>query len=309
MLSQRKVRELGASFSLHRCSELGLDKKAVLRAACKDLGFRRFRLMSYWNIHEPKRGNYDFSELDWQMDMVAEYGGTVALCLGKRQPRWPECHMPKWALGLPKEEWYKALNNYLTVVVKRYKNHPALVSYQLENEALLKDFGDCKDRDYSRERLATELALVKRLDPKHPVAMTLSDSWGLPFRAPKPDIYAMSLYRVTLNRKGKYVYSKRPPIFYRARAWAIRTLKHRPVFIHELQAEPWLSGAIKDFKVEEQLRHMTRGQIRKNIAFARRTGMDPIDLWGLEWWYWLNTTRDNHAIWTYIQGIKKTPEY
>jgi hypothetical protein len=213
--------------------------------------------------------------------------------------------MPKWAEKLPAEEWYKALNNYIKVVVNRYKNHPALVSYQLENEALLKDFGFCPDGDYNRERLKNEFELVKRLDPKHPVIMTLSDSWGIPIRAPKPDAYAMSLYRITQNRKGKYRYSKRPPIFYKIRARAIKTIKRRPVFIHELQAEPWLGGSILDFTVDEQLKHMTRGQIRKNIKFARKIGVEPIDLWGLEWWYWLNTSQDNHAVWTYIQGVKK----
>lgn len=304
----RSQATIGVSFSLHRCSELGIDKKATLRAALKELGFRQVRLMSYWNIHEPKQGQYDFTELDWQMDMVAEYGGSVSLCLGKRQPRWPECHMPKWALKLPKEQWYTALHDYVKVVVKRYKNHPALASYQLENEALLKSFGDCKDQDYNRERLASEFALVKKLDPKHPIIMTLSDSWGFPFRGPVPDMYAMSLYRTTSNKKGHYLHSKRPPLFYTVRANIISFIKRRPVCIHELQAEPWLNGAILDYDVDEQLRHMTRGQIRKNIAFARRTNLKHIDLWGLEWWYWLNTVGDNHAIWTHIQAIKKIPK-
>jgi len=291
----------GVSFSLHRCSELGINKKRLLRAALKELGFRRLRLMSYWNIHEPSPGKYDFKELDWQMDMAAKFGAKVSLSIGKRQPRWPECHIPKWAADLPKEEWYKALYKYIEVVVKRYKNHPALISWQLENEALLKDFGYCPDRDYSRYRLKKELEIVKKLDKNHPVIMTVSDSWGIPIKKPNPDMYAMSMYRITINKNGEYSYSKRPAIFYRIRCHLIGILKNKPVFIHELQAEPWLKQGITETKIEEQLINMDKNILLKNIEYAIKTGMRPIDLWGLEWWYYLKTQHKNPTLWDAVK--------
>ncbi|MBA3758215.1 beta-galactosidase [Candidatus Saccharibacteria bacterium] len=297
--------EMGVSFSLHRCSELGLDKKELLTAAIKVLKFRRFRLMSYWNIHEQRRGVYDFRELDWQLDLIAKHGGAVSLCLGKRQPRWPECHMPDWAAKLPNEEWRKALQNYIEQVVNRYKNHPALSSWQLENEALLKEFGYCPDGDYSRRRFRTELTLVKKLDPNHPVVMTLSDSWGFPFRRPKPDVYAMSLYRITINKAGIYAFSKRPKLFYRLRAAFIQLFKNRNTFIHELQAEPWLKDAITKVSVDEQLRYMSPEILQETIDFAQQTGMNPIDLWGLEWWFWLKKSHDKPEIWNIVKELQR----
>lgn len=291
----------GVSYSLHRCSELGLNKKRVLRAALKELGFKRVRLMSYWNIHEPKRGKYDFKELDWQLDMASQYGAQVSLCIGKRQPRWPECHMPDWAKKLPKEEWYGALYTYIRVVVNRYKNHPALHSWQLENEALLKKFGHCEDQDYSRKRLQKEYEIIRRLDAKHPIIMTLSDSWGLPLKKPTPDLYAMSLYRITINKRGNYVHSTRPAAIYKIRCHVIGLLKHRPVFIHELQAEPWLSTAITNIAVEQQIKWMDENQIIQNISYGLKTGMRPIDLWGLEWWYYLKVRHKQPAIWKAIK--------
>jgi hypothetical protein len=296
----------GVSFSLHRASELGINKKSVLRTACKDLGFKRFRLMSYWNIHEQNKGVYDFEELDWQLDMVAKYGGEVTLSVGKRQPRWPECHMPLWAQVLPSQEWYQALFDYITVVIKRYRDHPALHSWQLENEALLKEFGYCVDQDYSHTRLQKELEIIKSLDTNHPVIMTLSDSWGLPVRAPKPDAYAMSMYRITINKRGRYARSKRPPNFYKVRASLIKVLKNRPVFIHELQAEPWLPRTIMQTPVADQLQFMNKDIIRNNIEYAIRTGMNPIDLWGLEWWYWLKTVHATPEIWRSIKQLRAT---
>lgn len=292
----------GVSFSLHRCSELGLNKRTLLRAAIKDLGIKRFRLMSYWNIHEQNRGVYDFSELDWQLNLIAKHGGKVTLCLGKRQPRWPECHMPEWALKLPRDEWYEALFAYIETVVKRYKNHPALSSWQLENEALLKSFGVCKDGDYSHARLEKEYQLVKKLDSKHPVIMSLSDSWGLPLRKPTPDMFAMSLYRITINSEGNYAYSKRPALFYKIRRWLIRLIKLRRTFIHELQAEPWLPKAIVETTLEEQFKYMNSDLITEIIEYAIRTGSDPIDLWGLEWWYWLKQ-QDRPEMWNTIKFI------
>lgn len=295
-MSSPRNQQIGASFSLHRCSELGLDKQAVLKAAISELGLRRFRLMSYWNIHEPSPGNYDFQELDWQLELLARYGAQASLCLGKRQPRWPECHMPQWAMELTKQDWYAALMRYIEIVVRRYHRHPALASWQLENEALLRHFGYCPDGDYSRQRLKAECALVKKLDPDHPLIMTLSDSWGLPWHRPKPDSYAMSLYRQTLSN-GQIKRSTRSPGFYRARGLLITLFKNRHTFIHELQAEPWTQGAITETPPAEQLRLMPPNILRENIAFARLSGLQPIDLWGLEWWYWLRDTHDSPGIW------------
>jgi hypothetical protein len=253
--------------------------------------------MSYWNIHEPAPGHYNFNELDWQLDLLGRHGCQASLCLGKRQPRWPECHMPDWGRELPKQEWLPALMRYIETTVRRYRHHPALHSWQLENEALLKSFGYCPDSDYDRGRLQAEYRLVKQLDPDHPVIMTLSDSWGLPWRRPTPDIYAMSLYRQTLNRRGASVESRRGPSFYRARAWLIKFLKRRDIFIHELQAEPWTAGPITETPLEEQLSLLPPERLEANIQFAVATKLHPIDLWGLEWWYWLRESHEYDGMW------------
>lgn len=292
--------QLGVSFSLHRCSELGLNKQAVLSETLSQLGFKRLRLMSYWNIHEPRPGIYNFDELDWQMDLLARYNAQASLCLGRRQPRWPECHMPAWAQKLPKEAWQKALLAYIEAVMNRYNRHPALASWQLENEALLKSFGYCPDQDYSQERLNAEYDLVKKLDPHHMVIMTLSDSWGLPWRTPRPDCYAFSLYRQT-HSKGKARKSRRGPWFYRLRASLIFMLTRRPAFIHELQAEPWPAGAITETPLEDQLKLLNADHLLENINFAKKVSSLPIYLWGLEWWYWLKTQHQAPDIWNAIQ--------
>src|SRR5690606_23979872 len=88
---------------------------------------------------------------------------TVSLAIGLRQPRWPECHMPKWAESQTKEQWYPQLKVFMTEVMQRYKDSPSLDSYQLENEFFLDVFGICPD--FSRDRLIDEAKLVKQVDP------------------------------------------------------------------------------------------------------------------------------------------------
>lgn len=286
--------KFGASFSIKYARDLGLEPKEVLHAALDDLGLRRLRLMSYWDVHELEQEKYDFTGLDWQFKLAEKYGAEVSLAVGLRQPRWPEVHQPSWAKKLDKQAWETALTKFIIEVVNRYKNHPCLVSWQLENEALNRSFGI--DGEFSRERLKNEFDLVKKLDSAHPVIMSTSNSWGIPLRAPLPDIVGFSLYRV-MHLNKKYSYSKLPSLFFKVRAWVVRILTHRPVYIHELQAEPWGPGSTQDLTLEEQYKSMNEDRFKDVVGYAKRTGLSPIDLWGLEWWYWLKTKHEKNEVW------------
>ncbi|MBL8160303.1 beta-galactosidase [Candidatus Saccharibacteria bacterium] len=296
---------LGGSFSVKYCRELTVEPKACLRAILGDLGVRRLRLMSYWNEHEKQPGSYDFAELDWQMDMAAEYGARVSLCLGKRQPRWPECHMPDWAHKLDKAEWYEHLYAFIRTVVERYRDHPALESWQLENEALLRSFGHCPDKDFSHARLRKELATVKRLDPMHPVIMTLSDNWGFPWRRPWPDIFGFSVYTMVMNKRRQYEATKFAWWWHRFRANVIRLVTRRPVILHELQAEPWGDRPIPRMTPEQQAISMNPERLGYNVGFACRIDKAPVYLWGLEWWY-LRRSQGDEGMWSAARRVYRT---
>jgi hypothetical protein len=292
----------GASFSLKYANEMHIDPRGCLTSALNDLGVRRLRLMSYWDIHEAKRGTYDFTELDWQLELAEEHGAVVTLCLGLRQPRWPESHWPEWAKELPDAVWQQSLYDYIETVVQRYKDRACIISYQLENEAMLKKFG--QNGNFDRRRLKQEYRLIKELDPDRPVIMTCSDSWGIPIFGPRPDVYAFSLYRYFYDR-GAYRHSSRPALFYHLRALLIRVIKWRRVFIHELQAEPWGPKGTVELSLEEQFKSMNAARVQEAVAFARRTKLAPIDIWGLEWWYWLKITQDQPEIWNDMKKVFK----
>lgn len=286
--------EFGVSVSIKQCRNFGVDPEACLDWLIRDMGFRRFRLMSYWNEHEKQPGVYDFTALDKQIRRISKAGGVITLCLGARQPRWPENHWPEWAWKTTKQERSAALLHYIEVVVERYKHEPAILSYQLENEALLKSFG--RNPEVDRERLRTEFTLVRRLDKSRPVIMSTSTSWGIPLRRPIPDIVGFSYYRVVYNSKKGYTTAFHRPWLHVLRKRLINLYLQRPVFIHELQLEPWGPTAIWKMPASEQDKSMGPNDIAKNIALAREVNAYPIDLWGGEWWYWRSQVKGDQSI-------------
>jgi hypothetical protein len=292
--------KFGVTFSIKQCRNFQLNSNETLRWLIKDAGFRRFRLMSYWNEHEKECGKYNFKELDWQIALVEKAGGEVTLSLGARQPRWPENHWPDWAWQTNKPERDVALLTYIETVVKRYRDKKCIVSYQLENEALLANFGEKSEID--RDRLKREFALVRALDPDRPIIMSTSTSWGIPIRQPIPDTVGFSYYH-TLYRQGDYHTSTFFPWIHRLRKSLIYLLHRKPVFIHELQLEPWGPTAIWKMPIEEQAKSMDRAAIQRNISLARRIKATPIDLWGGEWWYWRLKNHNDPSIWQAVSRV------
>lgn len=284
----------GVSFSIKQCRNFGLEPDKVLSWLI-EIGFRRFRLMSYWDEHEAEQGKLDFKSLDKQVKKINKAGGKISLCLGVRQPRWPENHWPDWALKLDSGQRSEAVCKYVGTVVKRYKDNLAIESYQLENEALLKSFGE--NPDVNRKRLRQEFDLVKKQDPYKEVIMTTSTSWGIPLRRPIPDKVGFSFYQVLFNnRKNKYTTPFHKPWLDRLRATAIKIIWRRESFIHELQLEPWGPQAIWEMSRAEQDKSMNIAQIRSNIRLADSIGLRPIDLWGVEWWYWRTFIKKDPSI-------------
>ncbi len=292
---------VGATFIPNYARYYELDPKETLEAIIDDLGVERVRLVSYWADIERERGVYDFAELDWQMKMAEDKGVEVSLALGLRQPRWPECHMPTWAQELPGQSWYDPLEDFIAAVVNRYKDSSALHSYQLENEFFLKVFGICYD--FNRDRLVSEYELVKRLDPDTPVVVSMSNNAiGTPIGDPKPDIWAISVYKRVWDKAITLRYFEYPiPAWYYAfRAGFTELTRGREVFMHELQTEAWTPdsyGGMKTTPLDEQYESLNPDRLADRIEYGRATGMRTMDLWGVEWWYWRKVKHNDPALW------------
>lgn len=293
---------MGTSFSIDAARDLGVDWQANFTALLDDMHMKHFRLMSYWENSEKQPGSYNFEDLDWQMNEVAKRGATVSLAIGLRQPRWPECHQPAWARQLEvtnKSAWNQSIETYIQTVVDRYKNHPALENWHLENEYFNRNFGDC--RDFSVDRLKAELNLVKRHDPKHQVIVTLADQLGFPFFGPYPDLYGTSLYKGNYVKFYGYFPYPIPSQFYSAKAYFVKLLHGKEMFIHELQLEPWGPKPTKEMSVKDQDHYMDTKRMQENLDFAKQTGMKKMNLWGAEWWYWRKTKLNDPRPWNLVK--------
>jgi Beta-galactosidase len=284
----------GASLSILACEAMQISHLDLLEKSMTDLGIKRFRLMTYWDRCEKVQGKYDFCWVDEQLKIVEKYDGEVTMCLGFKQPRWPEGHQPEWAKSLSSEKWQKALMKFLKATVLHFKDSEVITSWQLENEALNRGFGLVDNFD--RSRLVEEFNLVKKLDKTRTVIMSLSNSYGLPLRSPRPDLHGFSIY-LNMVTNGKRSYKHMPFFGVLIRTGLIQALGLRPSFIHELQCEPWGKRATEELDDVDQFESMSIERFKKALRFAKLTNLKPVDLWGLEWWYWRKLYRDDDRYW------------
>ncbi|MFA6424224.1 MAG: beta-galactosidase [Candidatus Magasanikbacteria bacterium] len=294
----------GASFSPPYTRYLGLDVGETYKYILDDLGFRYLRLTARWDEIESKQGEYNFSELDYLMNEAAKRNAKVILAVGQKTPRWPECNVPEWTVHLSDQEYGDALNNFLKTVAQHYQNHPALETWQVENEPLFK-FGEIC-RSLNAEKLNTEIKAIKNVDSVHPVMITDSGELSFWFNTAKAgDLFGSTAYRVVWNKRGGYFnYDWLPGVFYRAHA-LLFGLNLNNVFISELQAEPWMPDVpLSVDNIGEQMKSMDLNRVQKQLDFAQRTGFSRAYLWGAEWWYWLEI-HGHGEIANYIKNLSK----
>ena len=277
----------GVSFSKLRADELHLDWKETYEAILNDLGVRHFRLVAHWPMIEPEQGIYDFEALDYQMDLAREYDADIILAIGRRTPSWPECHTPEWAKELSPKEQNEALLETLETVVLRYKDHEALLYWQVENEPFLTMFAYEHCGDLDTDFLDEEIALVKTLDPGRQILITDSGNLGTWTGAyTRGDIFGTSIYRYLWNPDIGPFKSILPSSFYRAKGNVLALLYGKKEIIAiEISAEPWLLTPIVEAPISLQLSMMNEERFADIIAFSQDTYFARQYFWGAEWWY------------------------
>jgi len=286
----------GVNFSQKQATKLGLDWKETYLALLKDLNVKNLKIAAHWDLLEPKDQEFFFEDLDWQMQKAQAHGAKVLLVVGIKTSRWPECHIPAWAQDFSNERLQEEILEMLGAVVLRYKEHPALFAWQVENEPLF-PFGECPWRDFSI--LQKEVELVKSLDANHDVFTSDSGELSLWFNMARlGDKVAVTLYqKAWFGDLNAYLSFPFPAVFYHKKAWLVKQLFGKEVIVGELQAEPWVQGELKNSSFAEQEKTMTFSVLRENIAFAKETGLDTFYLWGAEWWYFMKETHNREEFW------------
>ncbi|MEK7560284.1 MAG: DMT family transporter [Patescibacteria group bacterium] len=309
--AKEKKLDYGITFSQKFAQELSNDWKRVYLDLLDDLEIRELRLIAYWDKVEPQENKFDFSDLDWQVAEAEKRGAKVILALGRKTPRWPECHDPNWLKDnlardkkskIKNQNYEKVLLNYIKTTVEHYRNNAIITAWQVENEPLF-PFGNC---EWTRVKILNkEIDLVKSLDDR-PIILTDAGELGFawPYLAAKSDIFGTTLYRYVHNRVlGDIEYSLIPTSFFRIKAWWAKSVWGKEILVSELQAEPWTLQPLWQVKLEDQYKTMNPEKFREVIKYAERSNFTKAYLWGAEWWWWLKNEKGNDMMWEEVKSV------
>jgi Cellulase (glycosyl hydrolase family 5) len=294
----------GVSFNTPYVRELGLPWEEVYTALLDDLKVRHLRLAAHWTVVEAEKDTFDFSEMDTQMRMAEERGADVVLGVGRRLPRWPECHVPGWAQSLPWDAQKEELRAYIRAVVERYKDSPALLYWQVENEPFLGVYATEQCGVLDTAFLDEEIALVRSIDPSHKVLVTDSGNLGLwqgAYR--RGDVFGTSVYVHLYNELTGPVRTILPPQAYVVKRTFMNLLfGTKESMLIELSVEPWMNVPIAQAPIPTQLERMSIEQFDSILTYAQHTRFTRQYLWGVEWWYWL-TKHDHPEYWERARAL------
>ena len=299
---EEKPVTLGATFSKPYAESLGLEWKTAYKEVLDDLGVRWLRIPAYWNDIEPEPGVFNFANVDWQIAEASKRGAKVILAVGRKLPRWPECHSPAWAEDLEEPLAQTRVLTMVEEVIRHYREEPAIIAWQVENEPFFR-FGECPEPD--RDFLKKEVAVVRALDAR-PVMITESGELSTWINAGSiADILGISTYRIVWDRFVGYFFWPSTPRYYVQRITAARSLVDK-VIISELQAEPWVTVPFTSMPIDDQLRLMNPTRLNDNLTFARKIGVSEVYVWGVEWWYWLKQ-RGKPEMWEAGKALFSAP--
>ena len=279
----------GVTFSKPYSDYLGLPYKEMFISILDDLKVRKFRLVAYWSEVEKTNGTFNFTDVDFEAREAQARGAEVILAVGRRLPRWPECHIPTWAKDMLWEDQKEEILEYITETVTHFRTYENITYWQVENEPYLSVFAKENCGDLDEDFLREEIALVKKLDPTRPVLVTDSGNLGLWFGAWKAgDVFGTSVYMYLWNPTIGEIKSIYTPSFYKVKTNLMSLLygAKRSLLI-ELSLEPWLIEPIINVPVETQIDRMDMPKFDEILNFAGKTGFDEQYLWGVEWWYFM----------------------
>ena len=296
----------GMSYNVPYALELGLNPDEVFDAILEDLGVRHLRLAAHWTLIEPMPDQYDFSWMDADIKKAEAAGAQVIFGVGRRLPRWPECHVPPWAQALSWEDQQKEIREYIEAVVTRYKDSPAITHWQVENEPFLEVFAHEHCGDLDEAFLKEEVALVRSLDSSRPILVTDSGNLGMwqgAYRA--GDSFGTSVYVYFWNPELGQFRTLLPAWAYRVKENVMSFLfGEKEAFLIELSLEPWLIEPVVNVPLEAQFERMDIDKMDEILSYAEDICFEKQYLWGAEWWYWLKE-QGHSEIWEHGQELFK----
>jgi Beta-galactosidase len=304
--------QIGTTFIKINAEHLGLDWRSAYKEILNDVGIKQIRIPIFWDQLEREPGQFDWADLDWQMQEAAQANAQVMLVVGHRVPRYPECYAPSWTKGLDNAAFKRSLLAMTETVVKHYRDHPALGAWQVENEPLAKILGkiwgdgSCREishlvreevqsvRQWADGRWSTTDG--RSSDGRRiPTVVTYANAPWFVAQLRKTLTFESDVVAMTLFNKLYF----RSPLFTgyveMFRLGPLATLRlayqrsvilrnHQALWIAEMQAEPWgPEGPYKFDRPEDAAVTMNPARLRQTWDYAVNGGASRIYLWGIEW--------------------------
>ncbi len=303
--------EMGATFIRINAEKLKLDWKQTYREMIEDLNIHHIRLPVYWDEIEPERGVFNWESLDWQMQEAAKADAKVVLAIGHRVPRYPECYAPAWAELLNEAAFKEELFQMLQSVVHHFREDAALEAWQVENEPHANVFGKIWGLNCRKvlNYLPEEIKFVRTVDEnKHQIVATYADvpwivaQYRAMLKLPS-DILGITMFEKVFFRSSiinAYVEPYKQLGFFAPISLAYQSeltkRQGKPLWVIELQAEPWGPKGPYDNSEEEAYQTMNPELLHTIWHRAASAGISRIYFWGVEWWI-AEKERGNSAMW------------
>lgn len=288
---------LGTTYSHREISYLQLDHKDAFQELL-DLQFDIIRLGCYWDEIQPQKNTWDFSRIKEQLDQCEKAQQNVLLTLGMKAPRWPEYYIPSWLEGRDVSSLFPEVSEFLTRCIEELKKYTCITHWQVENEPL----GPSGPNNFSIpiDLLEREVKLVKSIDPRPLVLNAWMDyiekDHLVATLTPFADIIGFDIYYKTPKNRFFYTGPKSSQTYF---ASAIKQ-SSKPVWIVELQAEPWETSQEKKFS--KNPRSISTSILKDNYEKALTLSPQAILFWGYEYWYLRKTQGDTRYL-EYIRSL------
>ena len=275
---------LGINFSHHQSNWLKLDPQKSLENICT-WPIEVIRLGAYWNEIESQPSEFNFSVLKEQLEICRQAEKKVVLSLGSKAPRWPEFYFPDHVQpDYSLEITQKKLLIFIKKTIETVDPFKIVTHWQIENEPL--DPSGPTQQVIPIELVKQEIKIAQQLSDL-PIIINLwgndlSSRGNIKQAAQLADIVGIDIYYKQFLSQilKKTIYSG--PRDSQEKLQKIIFKCQKPVWIMELQAEPWE-------KNDQAYRSQNPGsfnlaKLQKNWELAKQLPVEAIFFWGAEYW-------------------------
>ena len=296
---------LGTSFAPWRAQALGLDHRVAFERICA-MRFALVRLSASWR----DVAQFGYAGLDWLLGEAERVGQPVLLTVGMKALGWPEFYLPA-GMDPGKAAVQRRAIVHVRDLVRRYRDNPMLVAWQIENEPFNRSGPQALS--IPRRMVRAEADAIRSLDGTRPLVVTGfthfdagidrsssrdQSSWkhrlGLAPPAEREalsilhrgDVLGLDVYRAIgwLDAEGhQRLAHAAPDQFAAVASWQrIARQQGKRLWVTEAQAEPW--EARRQTHADPLSLHPEAiGALVKQLVGV---GVETILLWGSEYWLW-----------------------